>query len=125
MNELLNPADAARFATYVDPETHLWQGYTDTDGYGIFTVTMPDGRRKKLRAHRVAWTLTHQQVPTGIIRHLCDTPGCCNPAHLVDGTQAENVADRLTIRRRSQLAALAAERVGQRTFDFDDQPPRA
>jgi hypothetical protein len=28
-----------------------------------------------------------------VARHSCDNPPCCNPAHLVWGTQAENVAD--------------------------------
>jgi len=30
-----------------------------------------------------------------VVAHLCDNPGCCNPAHLRWTTQAMNVADAL------------------------------
>ncbi|ANU79701.1 HNH endonuclease [Arthrobacter phage Conboy] len=26
-------------------------------------------------------------------RHTCDNPPCCNPAHLLEGTQAQNLQD--------------------------------
>ena len=56
---------ARRFWSYVDTITGQWTGYHDADGYGIFTITGTNGRRVKLRAHRVAWALTHQTPPTG------------------------------------------------------------
>lgn len=45
------------------------------------------------KAHRLAWTLHYKQnIPEGkVIMHLCDNPGCCNPAHLKLGTQLENI----------------------------------
>ena len=59
-------------------------------GYGSFSV---DG--KSCPAHRVAFELTHGPIPEGqVVRHKCDVPGCCNPAHLELGTSADNNRDR-------------------------------
>ena len=61
-------------------------------GYGII-------KRKKNRsnvyAHRVAWEFTNGEIPDKmVVRHTCDNRKCCNPAHLVLGTQLENIQDR-------------------------------
>lgn len=66
-------------------------------GYGRMTA----GRSRYLRSHQVAWALENGNIPEGaVIRHTCDYTACCNPKHLVLGTQAENVAD-ATSRGRS------------------------
>lgn len=36
-----------------------------------------------------------------VIRHSCDNPPCTNPAHLLVGTHADNVADRVTRSRNA------------------------
>lgn len=63
------------------------------DGYGQFGI----GGRGNLRlAHRVAFDLSNE-VPLGAaeqVRHTCDNPPCCNPAHLLRGDNAANVNDR-------------------------------
>lgn len=42
----------------------------------------------------MAYELTKGHIPAGmIVMHTCDNPPCCNPSHLVLGTQAENLAD--------------------------------
>jgi hypothetical protein len=56
------------------------------------------------RSHRMAYALTHGEIPEGMhVRHDCDNPKCCNPAHLKLGTPAENMADKKARQRASRL----------------------
>jgi hypothetical protein len=105
-----DPAFIERFARFVDPATGEWTGYRDRDGYGVFTVAGKNGQRVKFRAHRVAWAIANRRQPAGVIRHTCDDPPCCRADHLLDGTQADNIADRddpvrRSARRHRKLAA--------------------
>lgn len=67
-----------------------WTATLHRTGYGQISL----GRGNILKAHRVAWELTYGEIPPGLfILHRCDNPPCCNPAHLVPGTCADNAAD--------------------------------
>jgi hypothetical protein len=94
----------ARFESKIRPIAggcRLWQGAPDKDGYGHFSITGrgptaddPRPVQKKVRAHRLAWEMENGPVPAGLVlRHSCDTPACCNTAHLKPGTQQENLDD--------------------------------
>lgn len=51
-------------------------------------------RGKAWRAHRLAWFLTNGAIPAGmVVMHTCDSPPCCNTAHMRLGTHLENMAD--------------------------------
>ena len=59
-------------------------------GYG----TMGNEKGRPEGSHRIAWKVANGSIPRGMcVRHTCDNPPCCNPAHLVLGTQADNMAD--------------------------------
>lgn len=115
---------AARFWPYVDrsagPEgCWLWTRWCDDDGYGIVCI----GPRR-LRAHRVAWSLTQGPIPPDkLVLHNCDNPPCCNPfhpAHLYLGDHSDNQMDTHARGRRSVFLARRAEAAGQMRLTLDD-----
>ncbi len=67
-----------------------WSGARLPKGYGILTA-----RGLRLYAHREAWVEANgRPVPPGMyVRHTCDNPPCCNPAHLLLGTPMDNYND--------------------------------
>lgn len=72
----------------------LWQGSRLPEGYGQFAWAARYGRTRPVKAHRVAWELTHGPIPDGLCAcHHCDNPPCCNPAHLFLGTHTDNMRD--------------------------------
>jgi hypothetical protein len=79
----------------------LHVGSTNEDGYGRQTC-----KGKQEYAHRVAYAqahgLTMEQIKDVIVRHLCDTPACRNPEHLIGGTQADNIRDKVLRGRQNR-----------------------
>lgn len=67
----------------------IWIAYRNQNGYG----TMKYKNRAYL-AHRVAYTLTHGEIPEGkLVCHKCDVPQCVNPEHLFLANQRANMRD--------------------------------
>jgi len=69
----------------------------DEKGYALASV-----RGKTTKAHRVAFMAAHGHNGRPCVLHSCDTRCCVNPAHLREGTQKENMADR-TLRGRTAI----------------------
>ncbi len=93
-DSLVTPERQVWFWTRVNRRSPLecwpWRGPTTGDYGHLYDASA--GRM--VRAHRLAWIMTHGALPPHtVILHLCDTPICCNPDHLRAGTQAENLAD--------------------------------
>ena len=80
-----------------------WADKPDQDGYGRLLVAGVSN----LRAHRIAAALFLPDYSDSlVVRHDCDNPRCCNPAHLRMGTQADNIADREARGRGNHAAKL-------------------
>jgi len=79
------------------PWTGTLQSNRSGQLYGYFRAG------KMVRVNRLMWRLHNQEeIPHGqVVRHTCDNTVCCNPAHLVIGTQKQNVSDRYERNRAS------------------------
>lgn len=69
-----------------------YTGYRTEHGYG-----RTNHKGRSVGAHRVAYCnhagIELSSIRGKVVRHTCDNPPCINPAHLVLGTQADNVRD--------------------------------
>lgn len=103
MHGAQDPLIVARFWSKVDVrrpgECWPWQAKSvGKGGHGLFRPTREIGL---VKAHRFAWEAVNGPLSDDRrLRHRCDNPPCCNPAHLIPGTQAENVADMHMRKRR-------------------------
>jgi hypothetical protein len=71
------------------PGCWLWTGRKAPEGYGIISWCW-----REVGTHRLAFALSHRPLVDGeVVRHTCDNPPCCNPAHLIVGSIADNNAD--------------------------------
>lgn len=68
-----------------------WLGSKTEAGYGRLSI---GGR--EIYVHRLVYEATHGPLAPDIqVRHQCNNPPCGNPKHLLEGTNLDNVADRL------------------------------
>ena len=106
--QYLTPESKKRFWSHVaigsPDECWLWTGVKPSSGYGNFGLAAgPGQRRLTVTASRVAWVIANgREIPLinnaghhgTCVCHTCDTPLCCNPAHLWLGTNRENLQNR-------------------------------
>lgn len=120
----MSPALRAKMLPRVQAQPNgclLWTGGRNGDGYGVLTIN-----DRKMLVHRLSWVAEHGETigPDIVIRHTCDTRTCLNPDHLLKGTHAENVADRVARGRsatetRNGRAKLNADQA--RAIFLDDR----
>ncbi len=95
----LTPKQIKRFWAGVQKGDGCWEwtGYCKC-GYGALRLG-----QQCFRAHRVAYFLVNGKCPADLlIRHTCHNPLCCNPEHLISGTQADNMQDKVISGRSSK-----------------------
>jgi hypothetical protein len=99
-----------------------WRGATSGKGYGVMCVTRKRGAKRLEYAHRLSVELLRGVIPGDkVVLHKCDNPPCCNPEHLLVGTQQENILDMFAKGRgrrdnpargeRQHLAKMTEEKV--------------
>ncbi len=95
----VNSKVAQRFWEKVDiqgpNECWEWKASLTGAGYGQFWGQL-GVNRKRVDSHRFAYELVKGPIPSGfLVRHSCDIKRCCNPQHLILGTQQDNMGDRV------------------------------
>jgi len=69
-----------------------WTGTHTVAGYPVFYYGRRQGKSIRLYAHRLVHYIITGEWPE-VVMHVCDNPGCVNPAHLRGGTIADNNRD--------------------------------
>jgi len=88
----------------------LWTASVEgVPGHKYGKIKIPNSR-KTVRSNRVAFFLANEADPgEGFVRHHCDNPLCCNPAHLQVGTHLDNMCD---MRMRGRASRPFGSQVG-------------
>lgn len=80
-------------------ECYEWTKANTKNRYGSFSI-----RNRSYNAHKAHWVLVNGPVPDGLhVCHRCDNPGCVRLEHLFLGTNAENMRDMWSKRRRTRI----------------------
>lgn len=86
----------------------LWAGAKTSHGYGHKRVN-----GKHVKVHRLAYCehngLTLADIEGKVIRHKCDNPACYEGTHLEEGSQLDNIHDRVVRGRNGKPWVRTAE----------------
>ena len=103
----ISPNKAAQIFSHISFRENgcwIWGGCVNSDGYGYTSL-----HGKTVYIHRFMYAWLISPIPGGkskkiqVLDHLCNTPNCCNPAHLF-----------LTLPRRNVMRTMAPPAVNFR-----------
>lgn len=80
----------------------LWTGATVKNHIRTMEYGKVTYQGDTFRVHRAVYEAVTGRPAPEVIRHVCDTPLCFRPCHLVGGTQADNQADMVARQRQSR-----------------------
>ena len=104
---IMSPTTLARIWTSVEKTDYCWNWVTP---YGNARYPAVMVRRKLQKVSRLMYRHFNGPVPEmNVVRHTCDNTKCVNPAHLILGSQADNVMD--TTLRNPRADYLPAETI--------------
>lgn len=100
-----------RFWSKVDikSDDDCWNflGFKNSDGYGRIGTS----GNKTEGSHRIAFRLSKGGIPKGsVVMHTCDNPSCCNPHHLILGSQNDNIQDMIQKKRFVKYSKIKASK---------------
>jgi len=95
---MLTDSDLERFWKYVVKTDSCWNwtASVNTYGYGCFWWD-----KKQHQSHRISWLIAHGKESEKLLLHSCDNARCVNPEHLREGTQADNMRDKVLRKRQA------------------------
>lgn len=90
------------FWSKVNKTSTCWEWSAScSNGYGSCSF-----QGKPWRAHRLSYTLTYGEIPSGmLVCHKCDNPACVNPEHLFLGSHKDNFQDMVAKGRQPKLVS--------------------
>lgn len=98
-----------------DPDTCWeWTGAKAATGYGHTHL-----KGKHVYAHRASYESVNGLGSADglVVRHTCDNPPCCNPAHLYVGSRKQNVGDAVERARLWQLKVVKCPKGHDYTYN--------
>lgn len=110
----LRPEDLPRLLEKIEErgaaDCWPWLGCKRNGGYGNWGVTNP---RRNLYPHRLIFAIWNDRPVAKNVLHDCDNRNCCNPHHLQEGTQSQNIQDAIIRGRWTRQGASGKPTLSQ------------